>query len=124
MMTDVKIRELSQNATSNENLENKKIIEQEKNIVYKPNKLELWYGDFHALKNINLDIAENEVTAIIGPAGCGKSTDIKPINRMIELIPSVKASGEIIYRDKNIFDKKYSVEELRKNVCNVFQKPN
>ena len=124
MMTDVKIRELSQNATSNENLENKKIIEQEKNIVYKTNNLDLWYGDFHALKNINLDIAENEVTAIIGPSGCGKSTYIKTLNRMIELIPSVKTSGEIIYRDKNIFDKKYSVEELRTNVGMVFQKPN
>lgn len=124
MLTDVKIRELSQNATSNENLENKKIIEQEKNIVYKTNNLDLWYGDFHALKNINLDIAENEVTAIIGPSGCGKSTYIKTLNRMIELIPSVKTSGEIIYRDKNIFDKKYSVEELRTNVGMVFQKPN
>lgn len=124
MMTDVKIRELSQNATSNENLENKKIIEQEKNIVYKTINLDLWYGDFHALKNINLDIAENEVTAIIGPSGCGKSTYIKTLNRMIELIPSVKTSGEIIYRDKNIFDKKYSVEELRTNVGMVFQKPN
>ncbi|WP_434547385.1 phosphate ABC transporter ATP-binding protein PstB [Mammaliicoccus sciuri] len=103
---------------------NQQIAVEDKNIVYKTNNLDLWYGDFHALKNINLDIAENEVTAIIGPSGCGKSTYIKTLNRMIELIPSVKTSGEIIYRDKNIFDKKYSVEELRTNVGMVFQKPN
>lgn len=123
-MTDVKIRDLSQNISSNEMTKNKEITVEDKNIVYKTNNLDLWYGDFHALKNINLDITENEVTAIIGPSGCGKSTYIKTLNRMIELIPSVKTSGEIIYRDKNIFDKKYSVEELRTNVGMVFQKPN
>ncbi len=123
-MTDVKIRDLSQNIPSNEMTANQQIAVEDKNIVYKTNNLDLWYGDFHALKNINLDIAENEVTAIIGPSGCGKSTYIKTLNRMIELIPSVKTSGEIIYRDKNIFDKKYSVEELRTNVGMVFQKPN
>ncbi|RIO72691.1 phosphate ABC transporter ATP-binding protein [Mammaliicoccus sciuri] len=123
-MTDVKIRNLSQNIPSNEMTANQQIAVEDKNIVYKTNNLDLWYGDFHALKNINLDIAENEVTAIIGPSGCGKSTYIKTLNIMIELIPSVKTSGEIIYRDKNIFDKKYSVEELRTNVGMVFQKPN
>ncbi|MBG9210206.1 phosphate ABC transporter ATP-binding protein PstB [Mammaliicoccus sciuri] len=123
-MTDVKIRDLSQNIPSNEMTANQHIVVEDKNIVYKTNNLDLWYGDFHALKNINLDITENEVTAIIGPSGCGKSTYIKTLNRMIELIPSVKTSGEIIYRDKNIFDKKYSVEELRTNVGMVFQKPN
>lgn len=123
-MTDVKIRDLSQNIPLNEMTANQQIAVEDKNIVYKTNNLDLWYGDFHALKNINLDITENEVTAIIGPSGCGKSTYIKTLNRMIELIPSVKTSGEIIYRDKNIFDKKYSVEELRTNVGMVFQKPN
>ncbi len=123
-MTDVKIRDLSQNIPSNDMTSSKEIVVEDKNIVYKTNNLDLWYGDFHALRNINLDIAENEVTAIIGPSGCGKSTYIKTLNRMIELIPSVKTSGEIIYRDQNIFDKKYSVEELRTNVGMVFQKPN
>lgn len=123
-MTELKMRDLSQNISSNETESEKKIITEDKNIVYKTNNLDLWYGDHHALKNINLDIAENEVTAIIGPSGCGKSTYIKTLNRMIELIPSVKTSGEILYRDKNIFDKKYSVEELRTNVGMVFQKPN
>jgi phosphate transport system ATP-binding protein len=95
-----------------------------KEIVYKTNELNLWYGDNHALKNINLDIYENEVTAIIGPSGCGKSTYIKTLNRMIELIPIVKTSGEISYRGRNIFEKTYTVEELRTKVGMVFQKPN
>ncbi|MHC0035907.1 phosphate ABC transporter ATP-binding protein PstB [Pseudoneobacillus sp. C159] len=95
-----------------------------KEIVYKTSQLNLWYGDNHALKNIDLDIYENEVTAIIGPSGCGKSTYIKTLNRMIELIPIVKTSGEIAYRGRNIFDKSYTVEELRTKVGMVFQKPN
>jgi phosphate transport system ATP-binding protein len=95
-----------------------------KEIVYKTTDLNLWYGENHALKNINLDIYENEVTAIIGPSGCGKSTYIKTLNRMIELIPIVKTSGEIAYRGRNIFDKSYTVEELRTKVGMVFQKPN
>ena len=77
-----------------------------------------------ALKNINLEILQNEVTAIIGPSGCGKSTYIKTLNRMIELIPSVRTSGNIMYRNKNILDKSYKVEDLRTNVGMVFQKPN
>lgn len=97
---------------------------QEKQIVYKTNKLDLWYGEHHALKNINLDIMENEVTAIIGPSGCGKSTYIKTLNRMIELVPGVRTEGEIIYRNRNILDKSYQVEELRTKVGMVFQKPN
>ncbi|WP_146548315.1 phosphate ABC transporter ATP-binding protein PstB [Rummeliibacillus suwonensis] len=96
----------------------------EKKKVYQTESLNLWYGDQQALKDINLDIAENEVTAIIGPSGCGKSTYIKTLNRMIELIPSVHTTGEIIYRDRNILDKNYSVEELRTKVGMVFQKPN
>jgi phosphate transport system ATP-binding protein len=96
----------------------------EKPLVYDTRNLNLWYGDNHALKDINLPIQENEVTAIIGPSGCGKSTYIKVLNRMIELIPSVKTTGEILYRGNNIFDKSYQVEELRKKVGMVFQKPN
>jgi phosphate transport system ATP-binding protein len=97
---------------------------QEKQIVYRTSKLDLWYGENHALKNINLDIMENEVTAIIGPSGCGKSTYIKTLNRMIELVPGVRTEGEIIYRNRNILDKTYQVEELRTKVGMVFQKPN
>ncbi|ASV68995.1 phosphate ABC transporter ATP-binding protein PstB [Cytobacillus sp. FSL W7-1323] len=94
------------------------------NKVYQTKELNLWYGSNHALKQINLDIYENEVTAIIGPSGCGKSTYIKALNRMIEMVPSVKTSGEIQYRGRNIFDKRYGVEELRTKVGMVFQKPN
>lgn len=61
-------------------------------------------------KNINLDILENNVTAIIGPSGCGKSTYIKTLNRMVELVPSVKTAGKILYRGQNIFDSNYSKE--------------
>ena len=94
------------------------------NLVYETKGLDLWYGENHALKNINLAVNENEVTAIIGPSGCGKSTYIKVLNRMIELVPSVRTSGEVLYRGQNIFDKNYHVEELRKQVGMVFQKPN
>jgi phosphate transport system ATP-binding protein len=96
----------------------------QKTVVFETKNLNLWYGEDHALKNIDLDIYENEVTAIIGPSGCGKSTFIKTLNRMIELIPIVRTSGEITYRGRNIFDKNYRVEELRTQVGMVFQKPN
>ncbi|MEH7225367.1 phosphate ABC transporter ATP-binding protein PstB [Bacillus sp. JJ1566] len=95
-----------------------------KKIVYDTKNLNLWYGENQALKEINLQIAENEVTAIIGPSGCGKSTYLKTLNRMVELIPIVRTSGEILYRGKNIFNKSYPVEALRTNVGMVFQKPN
>ena len=96
----------------------------EKTPVYQTKELNLWYGEKHALKNIDLDVNENEVTAIIGPSGCGKSTYIKTLNRMVELVPSVKTSGKILYRGRNIFDANYGVEELRTRVGMVFQKPN
>ncbi|MFA9555925.1 phosphate ABC transporter ATP-binding protein PstB [Evansella sp. AB-rgal1] len=95
-----------------------------KNVVLHTKDLNLWYGENHALKNINLPMLENEVTAIIGPSGCGKSTYIKTLNRMVELAANVKVSGEIIYRGQNIFTKSYRVEELRTRVGMVFQKPN
>ncbi len=95
-----------------------------KNIVFNTKDLNLWYGENPALKNINLEIKENEVTAIIGPSGCGKSTYIKTLNRMIELIPTVRTTGTIDYRGKNILQKSYKVEDLRTNVGMVFQKPN
>jgi len=95
-----------------------------KKVVYDTRNLNLWYGDHHGLKDINLSIYENEVTAIIGPSGCGKSTYLKTLNRMVELVPSVRTSGEIIYRERNILDKSYTVEELRTRVGMVFQKPN
>lgn len=93
-------------------------------IVYEVKGLNLWYGNDQALNDINLKIAKNEVTAIIGPSGCGKSTFIKTLNRMIENIPSVRTTGEILYHGEDIFDKSVRVEELRTKVGMVFQKPN
>ena len=93
-------------------------------MIYSVKDFNLWYGDTHALKNIQLDIPTIEVTAIIGPSGCGKSTFIKTLNRMVELVPSVKMTGSINYNGQNIFDPRYKVEQLRTDVGMVFQKPN
>ncbi|UJL46260.1 phosphate ABC transporter ATP-binding protein [Virgibacillus sp. NKC19-16] len=98
--------------------------DENKKSVYNTNDLNLWYGNTHALKDINLSIHEQEVTAIIGPSGCGKSTFIKTLNRMVELVPSVSTTGNITYKDKNILDKSFKVEDLRTRVGMVFQKPN
>ncbi len=87
-------------------------------------KFNLYYNDFQALKNINIDIHENEVTALIGPSGCGKSTFLKSINRMNDLIDSCRMEGKILIGGKDIYDSKIDVNELRKNVGMVFQKPN
>ncbi|MDD2392674.1 MAG: phosphate ABC transporter ATP-binding protein PstB [Eubacteriales bacterium] len=95
-----------------------------KTYIYDTKKFSLWYGSKQALKDIDLKIAANEVTAIIGPSGCGKSTYIKTLNRMVDLIPSVRTGGEIIYDGRDIFDKTIRVEELRTRVGMVFQKPN
>nr|WP_279237152.1 phosphate ABC transporter ATP-binding protein PstB [Alkaliphilus pronyensis] len=95
-----------------------------KRSIFKVNKLNLWYGDDHALKDLDFEMKENNVSAIIGPSGCGKSTFIKTLNRMVELIPSVRTSGEILFNGKNIFDNSFRVEELRTRVGMVFQKPN
>lgn len=83
-----------------------------------------YYGDFKALKNINMEIAKNKVTALIGPSGCGKSTFLRSINRMNDLIPNIKYEGNILFDGKNIFDKDYDIVELRKKIGMVFQKPN
>ncbi|WP_100373609.1 phosphate ABC transporter ATP-binding protein PstB [Bacillus sp. FJAT-45037] len=92
--------------------------------IFEAKGLNLWYGNDQALKNINLDIEKNGVTAIIGPSGCGKSTFLKTLNRMVELVPIVKTSGEVIYHDTNIFDPAVNLVELRSAIGMVFQKPN
>jgi len=84
----------------------------------------LWYGNFHALKNVNIDIKEREVTALIGPSGCGKSTFLKILNRMNDLIEGCKIEGEFVIGGIDIFAKDTDVNVLRKNVGMVFQKPN
>lgn len=84
----------------------------------------LWYGSTQALKNINMDVPEKNITALIGPSGCGKSTFLKTLNRMNDLIPNVKITGDIHYADVNLFDPKLDVNALRKEIGMVFQKPN
>lgn len=86
--------------------------------------MNLWYGEHHALHNISIDIPENSITALIGPSGCGKSTFLKTINRMNDLIPSVKIEGDICYQGGDIFGKDVDVNMLRKEIGMVFQKPN
>ncbi len=84
----------------------------------------LWYGSAQALKNINMQIPENNITALIGPSGCGKSTFLKTLNRMNDLIPGVKITGEVRYQDTDIFAPGLDVNALRKEIGMVFQKPN
>ena len=86
--------------------------------------MDLYYGDFHALKNINLSIDANEVTAFIGPSGCGKSTLLKSINRMNDLVPGCRITGEMLLDGENIYGGKMDVNGLRKRVGMVFQQPN
>jgi len=86
------------------------------------NDLNLWYGQSQALKHITMEIPENSITALIGPSGCGKSTFLKTLNRMNDLIPTVKITGDVRYNGTNIFETE--VNGLRKEVGMVFQKPN
>ena len=84
----------------------------------------LWYGAHQALKSINIDIPEKSITALIGPSGCGKSTFLKTLNRMNDLVPSVKITGEVRYKGGDIFDSTTDVNSLRREIGMVFQKPN
>lgn len=86
--------------------------------------LNLWYDQTQALKNVNITIPEKSITAFIGPSGCGKSTFLKTLNRMNDLIPSVKITGEVCYNGQNIYDSSVDVNELRREIGMVFQKPN
>ena len=86
--------------------------------------LDLWYGDHQALHDISMNIPEKSITALIGPSGCGKSTFLKTLNRMNDLIPGVKITGDVRYRDQDIFAPGTDVNELRREIGMVFQKPN
>ena len=92
-------------------------------ILYARN-LNLHYGDFHALKNINIDIPEKKITAFIGPSGCGKSTFLKTMNRMQDLVPGVKIEGDLFFRGQDVNSKDVDVTELRRQIGMVWQKPN
>jgi phosphate transport system ATP-binding protein len=85
--------------------------------------LNFYYGSFHSLKNINLDIQENSITAFIGPSGCGKSTLLRTLNRMYDLYPGQRAEGQIMFNGKNILDAKQDLNLLRARIGMVFQKP-
>ena len=86
--------------------------------------LDLWYGDHQALHDISMNIPEKSITALIGPSGCGKSTFLKTLNRMNDLIPGVKITGDVRYREQDIFAPGTDVSELRREIGMVFQKPN
>ena len=86
--------------------------------------MELYYGSFHALKNVNLNIASGEITAFIGPSGCGKSTFLKSLNRMNDLVEGCRITGDIRLMGEDIYDKNMDVSVLRRRVGMVFQKPN
>ena len=86
--------------------------------------LNLFYDDFHALKNINMNIKENKITAFIGPSGCGKSSLLKSLNRMNDIIEGCRITGEVILDNENIYSKNMDVNLLRRKVGMVFQKPN
>ena len=86
--------------------------------------LQLWYGQTKALKGVSMDIPEKSITALIGPSGCGKSTFLKTLDRMNDLIPGVRIEGEIKYNGQDIFAPSVDVNELRREIGMVFQKPN
>jgi ABC-type oligopeptide transport system ATPase subunit len=92
--------------------------------ILQTHQLSLWYGKQQALDSVTLDIAKNKITAIIGPSGCGKSTLIRCFNRMNDLVPGVRLSGEVLYHGKNIYDPDVDPVEVRRRIGMVFQKPN
>ncbi|NDV46297.1 phosphate ABC transporter ATP-binding protein [Paludibacter sp. 221] len=95
-----------------------------KSVQLSAKQVNFYYGDFHALKNINMEIEANTVTAFIGPSGCGKSTFLRLFNRMNDLIDNTRLTGECLIDNGNIYNKSVDVDDLRKKVGMVFQKPN
>ena len=94
------------------------------NSIIETKDLKLWYGDHQVLKGITMDIPEHQITALIGPSGCGKSTFLKTLNRMNDLVENVRITGEVKYDGTDIFSYNANVNELRKEIGMVFQKPN
>jgi phosphate transport system ATP-binding protein len=92
--------------------------------ILEAKSLDVFYGDMHALKNIDIQIERNKVTAFIGPSGCGKSTFLRVFNRMNDYIDSYRMTGEVLMENQNVYYKSVRVDELRKNIGMVFQKPN
>jgi len=92
-------------------------------IKIKLNKLNFYYGKFHAIKDVSMDVPNKKVTAFIGPSGCGKSTLLRTFNRMYELYPNMRIEGQILMDGRNVLDKKEDLNLLRAKVGMVFQKP-
>ena len=88
------------------------------------NNLNVFYGDFHAVKDVNLKIEKNKITALIGPSGCGKSTVLRSFNRMNDLIPAARVEGDVLFHGKNIYDSDVDPVQVRRHIGMVFQKPN
>lgn len=97
---------------------------QDTTVAIETRKLRVYYGDFLAIKDIELSIVKQKITAIIGPSGCGKSTILRAFNRMNELVPSARTEGEVIFYGKNIYDEDVDPVEVRRRIGMVFQKPN
>ena len=124
-MTELKNINVKENTVGSQvSTKDSPIIQTNKEVVFEAKNFNLWYGDNHALQDINLTFHENDINAIIGPSGCGKSTFVKSMNRMTELVPIVRTEGSIDFRGDDIFTSGMSVEELRTRVGMVFQKPN
>ncbi|MDN4074762.1 phosphate ABC transporter ATP-binding protein PstB [Fictibacillus terranigra] len=100
------------------------IEKENKPVALNIKKLNIYYGDNHAVKDVSFSIEKNAVTALIGPSGCGKSTFLRSINRMNDLIPGARSTGGIIYEDVNLIGDDINVVALRKEIGMVFQKPN
>ena len=124
-MTELKNINVKENTVGSQvTTKDSPIIQTNKEVVFEAKNFNLWYGDNHALQDINLTFHENDINAIIGPSGCGKSTFVKSMNRMTELVPIVRTEGSVDFRGDDIFTSGMSVEELRTRVGMVFQKPN
>ena len=105
-------------------MEGRENMEANEKSILNVKELCLWYGNHQALKNINIDIPKNSITALIGPSGCGKSTFLKSLDRMNDLIPDVKITGSVEYKGEDILAPGVDVSELRRQIGMVFQKPN
>jgi phosphate transport system ATP-binding protein len=123
MQTTASPEVLSQNVLEVRNMQTTVSPEVLSQNVLEVRNLNFYYGSFHSLKNINLDIQKNSVTAFIGPSGCGKSTLLRTLNRMYDLYPGQRAEGEIMFNGKNILDAKQVLNLLRARIGMVFQKP-
>lgn len=92
--------------------------------IFQIRNLDIYYGDHHAVKDVNVQFPKKAITALIGPSGCGKSTFLRTLNRMNDLIPEARATGEVMYKDINVLDSRLDVVTLRKEIGMLFQKPN